>query len=381
MGSVLLSALLSVCACGLSPAWGETGVTPQEVRVGMSNALSGPAARLGTRLKAGVEVYFGKVNAAGGVHGRKLKLISYDDAYEPGRCAAFTAKLVDEDRVFALLGYVGTPTSTGVLPLVNELGVPFVAPLTGAASLRSPVNRLVYNVRGSYADEMEYLVEHLTHDLGVKRIGILVQNDSFGAAGEDGVMIALRRRSLSLCGKGSYKRNTEEVGEGLAVLQEAKPEAVILVGTYKPLATAVKQARAAGFNPRWATISFVGTEAFMAELGPAGEGVFVSQVLPSPFDERLPFIVGYQRDMKAAGESPDYGSLEGYVDAAVFVEGLRQGGVELSRASFLRGMDGLQADLGGLQVSYSPTNHQALRRVHAIQVQGGKAVPVSESFR
>ncbi|WP_005032065.1 ABC transporter substrate-binding protein [Holophaga foetida] len=376
MREILLPALLSIIASGASFAWGEAGVLQQELRVGMSNALSGPAAQLGSRLKVGVDVYFNKVNTAGGVNGRKIKLISYDDAYEPGKCVAYTAKLLESDNVFALLGYVGTPTSSAVLPLVTESRVPFVAPLTGADSFRSPVKNCVYNVRASYADETEYLVEHLTKDLGIKRIGIMVQNDSFGAAGEEGVLAALRRRSMSLQGKGTFKRNTEDVGAGLAKLQEAQPEAVVLIGTYQSLAAVVKKAKTDHFKPTFATISFVGTESLVQALGADGDGVYISQVMPSPVDARVPLIAAYQKDMKAAGENLDYGSLEGYVNAAVFVEGLKKCGANPTREAFLAAMDALQIDLGGVNVHYTPSNHQALKKVYGVRIQAGKAVPV-----
>lgn len=381
MRTLLLPALLAVLVSGNAPAWGEAGVTPQEVLVGMSNALSGPAAELGTRLKAGVSVYFNKVNAAGGVNGRKIKLISYDDAYEPGKCTAYTARLLDADNVFALIGYVGTPTTTAALPLVNEAGVPFIGPLTGAEFLRNPVNKFVYNVRASYFDETEYLVEHLTKDLGLKKIGIMVQNDAFGAAGEEGTLVALRKRSLALAGKGTFKRNTEDIGTGLAKLQQENPEAVILIGTYQPLAAIVKKAKAEGFKPRIATISFVGTESFIKAVGPDGDGVYISQVMPSPADPSVPLVAEYLQDMKAANETPDYGSLEGYVDAAVFTEGLKKSGTGLTRAGFLAAMDGLQMEIGGLSVHYSPTNHQALKKVYGAKVQGGKAVPINGAFK
>lgn len=381
MRHFLLPAMLSILASGAFSAWGEVGVSQQELLVGMSNALSGPAAELGSRVKAGVNVYFNKVNAAGGVNGRKIKLISYDDAYEPGKCTAYTSRLIDTDNVFALLGYVGTPTATAALPLVNEAGIPFLGPLTGAEFLRNPVNKFVFNVRASYFDETEYLVEHLTKDLGIKKIGIMVQNDAFGSSGEDGVLAALRKRSLTLQGKGTFKRNTEDVAEGLAKLQQEKPEAVILIGTYQPLAAVVKKAKADGFKPRIATISFVGTESLIKAMGADGDGVYISQVLPSPSDPSFPLIAEYQKDMKAAGENLDYGSLEGYVNAAVFAEGLKKSGAEPTRASFLAAMNALQVDLGGVKVQYSPSNHQALRTVYGVKVQGGKAVPVGDVFK
>ena len=377
----LLSLMLLIACPGAPSAWCSEGVSPQGVLVGMSNALTGPAADLGIRLKAGAKVCFDKANATGGVNGRKITLISYDDAYEPGKCVANTAKLIDTDQVFALLGYVGTPTAMAAMPLVNEVGIPFLGPFTGTEALRNPVNKYVFNVRASYFDETEYLVEHLTRDLGIKNIGIMVQSDAFGAAGEEGVLKALRKRSMTLQGKGTFKRNTVEVEAGLAALKQVKPEAVIMIGPYHSLAAFVKKAKAEGFSPTFATISFVGTEAFIQGLGAESDGIYLSEVLPSPSEARVPLVTQYHQDMKAAGETIDYGSLEGYVDAAVFMEGVRKAGTQLTRASFLAAMETLQLDLGGLQIDYSPRSHQALKTVYGVKIQGGKALPIAGVFQ
>jgi len=184
----------------------EDGVTDAEIKVGMCNALTGPSAALGTGMKAGATAFFSKLNAAGGVNGRKINLLSYDDAYEPAKTAALTTKLIEEDKVFALFGYVGTPTASAIMPQLARSGIPFVAPFTGAELLRNPVKKNIVNVRGSYFDETEGLVEHLTTDLGIKSIGVFIQEDAYGAAGEAGVQKALRKRDLTLAGKGTYTR-------------------------------------------------------------------------------------------------------------------------------------------------------------------------------
>src|SRR5262245_33086460 len=152
------------------PARAEDGVGDKEIRIGMANALSGPASGLGLNLKAGAEAYFARVNAAGGVHGRKLVLVSIDDGYEPEQAVAATRRLVEQDKVFTLFGYVGTPTSAAVVPLASRAGVPYLFPFTGAEFLRNPVNKWVFNVRASYFDETEAMVERLTKDAGVKQI-------------------------------------------------------------------------------------------------------------------------------------------------------------------------------------------------------------------
>lgn len=358
----------------------EDGVSPKEVTIGMVNAQTGPAAGLGVRMRAGAFAFLKRSNAAGGVHGRTIKLIAYDDSYEPDRALAMTKKLLNEDKVFGLLGYVGTPTCAAVLPLIQETGVPFVGPFTGAEVLRNQVKKSVFNVRASYFDETEGLVQRFTTDLGLSRIGILIQDDAFGAAGEAGVLRALAKRKLTLAGKGTFKRNSMEVDAGLADLQKANPEAVILIGPYTPLSAFIKRTHAKGFTPPMATISFVGTESQIKNLGPEGDGLVISQVLPPPTDASHPLVKRYQTDLAASGGGePDYTSLEGYVAAAVFSAGLGKAGPNLTRASFMTAMDSLQLDLGvALKPAFSPTNHQGLRTIYFTRVKGGKAVPITK---
>jgi ABC-type branched-subunit amino acid transport system substrate-binding protein len=377
LAKTLAFGLLLATAAGFVSA--EDGVTPAEVVVGMSNAQSGPASGLGKKLKEGAQVYFDKVNAAGGVHGRKIRLVSYDDGYEPERAVAMTEKLIGQDKVFTLFGYVGTPTSSAVLPLISKAGIPYVAPFTGAELLRTPVNKVVFNVRGSYFDETEAMVERLTKDLGIKKIGVFIQDDAYGNAGKAGVMRALVKNSLTLTGEGKYKRNTLEVDAALAALREAQPEAVVMVGAYAACAAFVKKARAAGFQPKFLNVSFVGTSDFIRAAGADGEGVYITQVMPSPDDSTLPLVKQYQADMKGAGASEmDYTSLEGYLDAVVLVEAMRKAGRDLTRASFVSAFEGLQADLGGVKVAYSPRSHQGLKGTYHTVVRAGKPVPVNK---
>ncbi len=356
----------------------ETGVTPTEIVIGMSNAQTGPASALGKKLKEGAAAYFSRVNDSGGIHGRKIKLVSYDDGYEPERAVAMTNKLINEDKVFTLFGYVGTPTSSAVLPLVSKSGVPYIAPFTGAELLRTPVNKIVFNVRASYFDETEGMVERLMKDLNIKRVGVFIQDDAYGNAGKAGVVRALMKNNLQLAGEGKYKRNTVDVDAGLAALKEAKPEAVVMVGTYKACAEFVKKARASGFNPKFLNVSFVGTSDFIREAGSDGEGVYITQVVPSPDDASIPLVKRYQADMKEAGAGEfDYTSLEGYLDAVVLVEALRKAGKDLTRASFVSAFEALQADVGGVKVEYSPRSHQGVRGIFHTVVRSGKPVPVT----
>jgi ABC-type branched-subunit amino acid transport system substrate-binding protein len=358
-------------------ALAENGVTATEVTIGMCNALTGPASALGTGMKKGSMVYFEKINKAGGVHGRKVRVISYDDGYEPRNTVEQTRKLVQQDRVFALFGYVGTPTSSAVLPLINETRIPFWGPFTGAEFLRTPVNRHIFNVRGSYFDEAETQVQYLTGKRGIKRIAIFYQNDAYGLAVKGGILKALKKRNLDLAGEGTYERNTEDVSAALAALKKANPEAVSMVGTYKAIAAFVKKAKAEGFDPVFLNVSFVGTAALVKELGKSGDGVVITQVMPSPRDASVPLVAQYRADMKTAGHTElDYTDLEGYIDAVVFVETLKKAGANLTRDSFIAAAEGLNAAIGGLNFKFTPADHHALEKIYLTRIAAGQVEAV-----
>jgi len=370
----LVGGLLPAACIALSAAaHAEVGVTASEIVVGMCNVQSGPASALGIGVKKGSLAYFDSVNKAGGVHGRKIRVVSYDDGYEPKNTVAQTRKLVNDDKVFALFGYVGTPTSTAIMPIIAESKIPFWGPFTGAEFLRSPVNKYIFNVRSSYFDEAEAQVKYLTETRRVGRIGIFYQNDAYGLAVKGGLVKALRKRNLDIAGEGTYERNTEDVTAAVAALKKANPDAVSMVGTYKAMAAFIKAAKAQNFNPVFLNVSFVGTAALARELGPAGDGVIVTQVMPSPHDASLPLVVQYRSDMKAAGHAElDYTDLEGYVDAAVFVEALKKAGPGLTRDGFLAAAESLQGSVGGLPVAFSPQNHQALQKTYVTAISRGQ---------
>jgi ABC-type branched-subunit amino acid transport system substrate-binding protein len=311
------------------------------------------------------------------VNGRRIRVIAYDDGYEPKNTVAHTKKLVDDDRVFGLFGYIGTPTSTAIMPIVAQAKIPFWAPFSGAEFLRNPVNPNVFNVRASYFDEAETQVEYLVAKRGAKRIAVFYQNDAYGLAVKGGLLKALRKRGMDLAGEGTYERNTEDVAAAVAALKKANPEAVSMVGTYKSMAAFIRKARAEGFNPVFLNVSFVGTAALARELGAEGEGVIITQVMPPPEDPSLPIAADFLRDMKAAGHGdPDYTDFEGYVDAALFVEALRKAGPAPTRDSFRTAAESLTGSVGGLAVTFSRTDHQALDKVYLTTLRQGKAQPL-----
>jgi ABC-type branched-subunit amino acid transport system substrate-binding protein len=371
---LILGLMITVSPAGVQ----EQGVSGNTITIGMANALTGPASALGTGMKNGALAYFKKINAKGGVNGRSIRVISYDDGYEPKQTVEATNKLVYEDKVFALFGYVGTPTSTAIMPVINKEKMIYWGPFTGAEFLRNPVNQNIFNVRGSYFDEAETQVKYLTEKLGKKKIGVFIQNDAYGLAVKGGVVKALKSRNMDLAGEGTFERNTEQIDAGLAALKATNPDAVIMVGTYKAMAAFIKKAKAQGFNPLFLNVSFVGTAALVRELAGAGEGVVITQVMPSPYDTSLPIIKQYQADMKAAGYGElDYTDLEGYIDAVVFVEVLKKAGTQLSRDTFIKAAEGLNAGVGGLAFSFSPANHQAISKIYLTKISGNKVVALN----
>jgi len=237
---IIGAALLSL---SISPLRAEDGVFKDKILFGQVAALNGPAQALGQGMREGILAAFEEINRAGGVNGRKLELKSIDDSYEPEKTIEATTKAIKEDRVFALLGAVGTPTSKAGQPIATAAKVPFIGPFTGAEFLRTPFNRYVVNIRSSYFQETEAWIEHLTNDLGITRIAILYQDDAFGLAGLAGVKKAMAKRNISLVGEGTFKRNTTAIKSALLEIMKGQPQAVVTVGPYKPIAEFIKLAR------------------------------------------------------------------------------------------------------------------------------------------
>jgi len=352
----------------LAVAWtaarADTGVAPGSIVVGQSAAFSGPAQELGIEMRKGVQAYFDSVNRAGGVNGRKLVLKSLDDGYEATRAAANTKKLIAEDGVFALLGYVGTPTSEAARPIFTEARVPFVGAFTGAELLRDPFNRYIFNVRASYFAETDAIVDLLAR-LNLTRIAVFYQNDSYGKAGLTGVERAMEKRKMKVLAMGTVERNTVDVAAAVQTIAKADAQAVVMISAYKSCAAFIKEMKQAGAHPQFMNVSFVGSRALAAELGDVGRGVGISQVVPYPWNQGTPIVREYQKNVAVGtGEDFTFGSLEGYIAARVFVEGLRRAGREPTRESFVSALETLRDyDVGGFNVTYTPTDHNGSRFV------------------
>lgn len=354
------------------------GVTENRVTFGQVAAFEGPAAALGTGMREGLLAAFEEANAAGGVHGRQIALETRDDGYEPDVSAAAVEAMIAGGDVFALIGAVGTPTSKATQPLATAAGVPFIAPFTGAGFLRDPALGNVVNIRASYGAETEAWIAHLVDGLGHQRIAILYQDDAFGRVGLAGVTEALGKRGMELVAEGTYTRNTTAVKSALIDIRRAEPDAVVMVGAYKPVAEFVRLSRKLDFDPAFVTISFVGSKALAQELGPDGAGVIVSQVVPFPWDDGLGVVAEYRAALAAHVPEAEVGfvSLEGYLAGRVTLAALEAAGPDLTREGFLAAVRGLGAfDMGGLPIGFGPGDNQALDAVFltAIDAEGGFA--------
>ncbi len=360
-------------ACLCSPALAEPGVTSGEITFGQVAAFEGPAGSLGREMRDGIVAAFDEANRSGGVKGRKLTLISEDDGYEPAKSIEATKKLVSEGKIFALIGSVGTPTSAAAEPIAHEAGVPFIAPFTGAEFLREPFNPNVVNVRASYFQETETMVERLTKDRGASRIAILYQDDAFGRAGLEGLQRALGKRGMKLVAEGTFERNTVAVKSALLRIQRAEPEAVISIGPYKPCAEFIRLARKLKLDALFVNVSFAGGNALASELGAAGAGVIVTQVVPLPADRTLPVVARYQAALKARDPAaePGFVSLEGYVAGRLTIAALEKEQGEPARRDFLDTIFSNSFDFGGVKLSFGPANNQGSAEVFLTILQAG----------
>ncbi len=367
-------AALAITAFGASA---DPGVTDSSITIGMSAPFSGPNGAYGLDMKQTIEAYFAQINKAGGINGRKLSLVALDDGYETERTVANTKTLLKEKNAFALLAYYGSsPTTEAMNTVFGPAKVPLVGTISGAGTLREPISanpnsRYMFNVRASYADETEAIVNQLV-SLGLKNIAVFYQNDGFGKSGLDGVTAALKKHNLAPSVAATVERNSVDVTKAVETIAKLNPQAVVMVTLYKPTAAFVKAMKKSGQNPMLMTLSPVGAELLVQELGPEARGIGISQVVPYPWNNIVPVVRDYQK----LQEKPTYSyyGLEGYIMAKTLVEGLKRAGKDLSRdklVSSLESMNGV--DFGGFRLGYTSNNHQSSNFVELTVVgPGGK---------
>jgi ABC-type branched-subunit amino acid transport system substrate-binding protein len=356
MKKTLLIAALALAAAPVAAQ--QPGVTADKILLGQAAVFTGPAAQLGIQMRNGIKSYFDFVNEKGGVHGRKLELIAEDDKYEPASATTASQALIDKHKVFALLGYVGTPTGVAHLPVVTGARVPLVGMFTGAEVLRVPFNRYVFHVRASYYDETDKIVEQVV-SIGGKSVAVFYQNDAYGQAGLKGVEIATQKRKMKIAALGTVERNTVKVEDAVKTIHAARPDAVVMISAYTSCAEFIRQMQKAGSNATFYNVSFVGSKALADALGKDGVGVAISQVVPFPWGRAVPVVKEYQELAAKAGNTDyNFSAMEGFLSAKVAVEGLRRAGRNLTREGYIAALEKMQdVDLGGFFISFSPTDH------------------------
>ena len=341
-----------------------------KIVLGQSAPFTGPAAQLGIQFYEGAKLYFDGINAKGGILGKSIELRKMDDGYEPDRTASNTKQLIAEG-VFALFGYIGTPTSLAAVPLAKKDQVPFFAPFTGAMALRDPFSKYVFHMRASYNDETALIVKQMA-TVDLKKIAVFYQNDAYGRAGLDGVILALGALNLKPVAQATVERNSVEVDAAVKALVATAPDAIVQVSAYKSCAAFIRAARKAGYGGTFYNVSFVGTQALADELGKDGAGVVVTQVVPSPYNAARPIAREFIEAVKKAGgdAQANFSSMEGYLAAKVFTEGLRRASLP-TRDGLIAGLESMSdQSFGGFSVSFSPTNHVASRFVDLSMLTG-----------
>lgn len=344
----------------LRPARADNGVTDSTIRIGQSAVFSGPAKDFGVDYRAGIQLYFDRVNKSGGIHGRKIELVTYDDAYEPAKTAANTAKLIDEDKVFALTGYVATGNLAAAMPLAEKAGVPMFAPLVGTTSFRTKTNRYLFHVRAGYDLELRKIISHLS-TLGIQSIAVVYQDSAFG------------KSNLATCEQlaAEYKVKVvqtlpmaiaaEDAKQVIGGLAEGRPGAVVMIMAGRMTEVFIRDYRASGAAAPLYTLSVGITDAAGSAKRLDGKlaGLVTASIVPPPGAQRVPIVADYQRDRAEFGQKIDsYTALEGYIVARVMTEGLRRAGKALTRDSFIAGLESIGSTrFGDFPVDYSAKNH------------------------
>ncbi|MBK7719486.1 MAG: ABC transporter substrate-binding protein [Simplicispira sp.] len=351
------------------------GVTDSEIVIGQSLGLTGPLAAMAPELLNITKTYLDGINAQGGVHGRRIRMVTEDDAYKPENSVRLVGKMIAQDHVFALANLTGTANVGAVLPLLakEDPPVPLISPFTGADLLRDPPINHVFNVRASYGDEVEKLVQHLT-TLGVQRISVLWMNNGFGKDGLAGARKSMEKRGLKLHSDASIQADSSDVQQAVQTLSATEPDAIIMITAGAPTVTFIKAYRMVSRAACFYTTSVMGSQSTIQALGPDGVGVVVTSVVPFPWSQSMPVAREYREVLKKAGmeATVSFIGLETFINAKVLVEGLRRAGRDLTRPRFIQAMESLQRfDVGGFEVDFGKGGRQGSRFVDLTIIGAG----------
>lgn len=352
----------------------------ETILLGASLPLSGINSHLGKDVVVGANTYFSHTNAKGGVHGKKIEFIQYDDKYEPENTLSHTQTLIEKDKVFALFGFVGTPTVKRVLPLISHTNIPFIAPYTGASFLRDDSSENIINFRSSYIEEINALVDYLTQEKGLSKFAIFYQNDDYGEEGYIALSQALEKHQLKLTAEGTYKRNTLSISHAIHEIESAKPEAIILVGAYKPTARFIEKVKeCCPSNIIFCPISFVNADALVDELKGDVKNILFSQTVPSYDDFTSTEAIEYTNLLKFyyPNEKPSLVSYESYLAAKTVVKAMREINGLLTQAKFTQALKNTNRyTLDNIPLGYH--HSQLLNRVYLSTYENKKFTIISK---
>jgi branched-chain amino acid transport system substrate-binding protein len=374
----LISALVLVSSLSVRA---ENGVSAERILLGQSAAISSAASVLGVQMNFGAKLYFDAINAQGGVYGRKLELQIEDDMYVAAGALENTRQMIEQDKVFALFGYVGSATSEAAIPLLTKAKVPFFGSLSGAASLRTPFNRYIFNLRASYEQEAAYIVRQLAISKAAN-VAVFYQNDSDGLGILKNIKTELKQINLPLSCVAMVPPSVNfeddfDIRQAVNIFMEKKPEVILLAATYGSSATLIKQLRIAGYKGQFYSLSLVGARALSEALGKEGSGVVISNAVPSPWSPKFAIVEEYRKAMKKVGKTEyDFTSLEGYMAAKSFVAILKETGRDLSREKFIDTAERMgPIDLGDFQLRFSGKHHEGSKFVELVLIgRDGKFV-------
>lgn len=335
------------------------------IKLGMSAPFSGPSAQLGQQFSQGANLAFEAQNADGGIGGKPIQLLTADDGYEPLRTVENTRRFILEHQVFALFGYVGTPTTNAVLPLLRKHQLPFLAPFTGADILRQPEDAFIFNFRASYREEAARQAQYFLDELQLKRVALLIQADEFGASVEKWFKAELLKRKLKPVTTIRFQRNSTEMHSAIAQLKQAKPEVVLTVGPYLPIAHAIMAGQKQNFNPVYSILSFSGASQLQQLIKPP-YSVFASMVIPDPNDMDSKLAAAYrQAALSKKVTATDIG-LEGFAAATVIVAALKNCSQTLDQKCLMQQLP--QLKIYDFELDYAASSHQASQQIFLYQL-------------
>ena len=370
---------MTIALLRLPFAQAEDGITSDKIVLGMSTVLSGQSSTRGLESRQGSELYFRKINGKGGINGRKIELLVYDDGYEPKRAYENAIKLIENDKVFALYEFFGSSAAKAVLPLVEKGNVPLVTPLSTAGFLRTPVSRNVFNVRTSALIEANTMIRYLAQVRKISDIGIFYQDDALGTEAKVATLQAFEQFGLKRKCEGSYIRNTVNIDQALERIRAGNPAAVMLWAVSRPAAAFIRKAVSTGFHPLFFVNSSVNEPEFWNEINDVDAEVLSTQNVPYPAAHSAPLVAAYLKEATAAGQATRTAvGFEGYLNAAFTVEALKLAGKNLTRDTFRQAIEAMKnTDLGGVHLSFSPQNHAGLKASDVIKRDKGRLVPLT----